>query len=188
MGLNAQVNLPIPEDVHKAIVFCLNSGIKSNEITNEKIDKALVHKNKPENVVISHPVILDEKNKIYRTKVLVDQSHNFFFDHQLRHLPGMLLLEAARQFGTAISHLFFDAPYDSQFILHDLGSQFVAGAEVGTDVFIDVMIIDVKIKNGKLRKMSGVGYVHQNSEIIGKITSSWSIIPAKVVRHLTRFH
>ena len=117
-----------------------------------------------------------------------DLTHKFFFDHELSHLPGILILEAARQFGTAVSHLYFNVPFESQFILHDLSSQFVAGADTDNDVFIDVMITDAKIKNNKIRGLSGVGYVHQNGQVIGKITSSWSIIPNKVVAHLTKFH
>ncbi|KAF0133557.1 MAG: A-factor biosynthesis repeat-containing protein [Candidatus Saganbacteria bacterium] len=89
-------------------------------INDKKIDNEIVHKNNAKNVVIANPIILSREKNIFRTKIVFDLSHEFFFDHSLQHLPGLLLIEAARQFGTAISHQFFDVPFDSQFILHDL--------------------------------------------------------------------
>src|SRR3989344_697829 len=187
MNLDAQKRLLISEDVHLA----MSAGIKTlfdNGDDNEKIDRKYVHKTRDGNVLISNPVIVDPEKKIYRTKLVYDPNHEFFFDHQLSHLPGMLLLEAGRQFGTAISHQFFNVPFESQFILHELNSQFVAGADRSDDVFIDVMITNAKIRKGELRSMTGIGYVHQKGEIIGKITSSWSIIPDKELGHLAKFH
>src|SRR3989338_11275546 len=124
----SQNNLLIPDKVHAAIVYSIDSGIKGEDLSGEKIDQNLVHKRLIENVIIAHPVELDNEKKIYRTKIIFDLTHKFFFDHELDHLPGILILEAARQFGTAISHLFFNIPFEYQFILHDLSSQFIAGA------------------------------------------------------------
>jgi len=188
MSAEAYGNLQIPEDIHAAIVFTIEDKGQKQGLSDKKIDNKLVHKNLVENVFITDPIILDKEKHIYRTKIIPELNHSFFFDHSLEHLPGMLILEAARQFGTAISHVFFDTPFDSQFILHELTSQFVAGAMANRDVFIDVMITNIKMKKGELRRMTGVGYVHQDNQIIGKITSSWSIIPRNIITHLTKFH
>jgi len=188
--LENQLESLIPQEAHDAIVYNIgntNTSVKI-DLSNERIDKKFVHKNRVENVLIAHPIVLSEEKKIYRTKIIADLNHTFFFDHSLGHLPGMLLLEAARQFGTTISHLYFNAPFDAQFILHDLSSRFTAGVNSVDDAFIDILITDIKMKNDKLRKMSGIGYVHQNGQVVGKIGSSWSIIPGRVLEHLTKFH
>ena len=178
----------ILKDVHEAIILGIGKDLENTTLNSDRIDKKIVHKKIIENVIISHPIELDKEKNVYRTKVIVDPTHKFFFDHELSHLPGMLLIEAVRQFGTALSHLFFNAPFDSQFILHEVSSKFIGGADIKYETFIDGIFTDIVMKKGKPRKLSGTAYIHQNGQIIGSIASSWLIIPNKVLTHLTKFH
>ncbi|MGH6656425.1 MAG: ScbA/BarX family gamma-butyrolactone biosynthesis protein [Actinocrinis sp.] len=56
---------------------------------------ALVGRTNEANVVVGNLVARDERT--VSTAVLVDVNHPVLFDHPLDHVPGMLLLEAARQ-------------------------------------------------------------------------------------------
>jgi len=182
-------NIVIPEDVQKAIISGINQpnlGIKAD---GDKIDKKYVHKYWDENVVISNVSAVDEEKKIFRVKLIIDTTHKFFFDHSLKHVPGILMLEASRQFATAVSHLYFGAPFNSQFILHSLGTTFTAEADAEYDVLMDGMIFDIVLRKRELRKMKGVAYIHQNNKVVGSVASAWSIVPADVLARLgNKFH
>ncbi|MDT0302379.1 ScbA/BarX family gamma-butyrolactone biosynthesis protein [Streptomonospora wellingtoniae] len=53
----------------------------------------------PRNVVVTDPVITSERTS--RSAVKADFSHPHLFDHPLDHIPGNLLIEAARQAAVA---------------------------------------------------------------------------------------
>ncbi|MCY0934581.1 ScbA/BarX family gamma-butyrolactone biosynthesis protein [Streptomyces sp. H34-S4] len=60
---------------------------------------ASVGRRDPYNVVITRPVAAGES--AFAATVLSDTTHPHLFDHQLDHVPGNLLLEAARQLAAA---------------------------------------------------------------------------------------
>lgn len=177
------------EAAHKAVIAGSANNPKPAELSVNKVDKKLVHKTMEENVLISKPIALDPGKGVYRAKIIADLSHPFFFDHPLGHLPGILLLEAVRQFGTALSHLFYNAPFDSQFILHEINAQFIADVPSGQETVIDGVVTDVVMKKQILRKMKGTAYVCQNNRVLGVVSSAWSIVPSKVMNKLDKkFH
>jgi hypothetical protein len=66
-----------------------------------------------------------ELEEVYHAGLNVDPTHAFFFEHPNEHVPGMMLLEAARQFALACWHLFGHiAVRDSQFIMNELKAVF----------------------------------------------------------------
>ena len=177
------------EAAHKALIVGLAKNQRGAELSGTKVDKKLVHKTMAENVLIAQPIALDPGRGIYRTKLIADLSHPFFFDHPLGHLPGILLLEAVRQFGTALSHLFYNTPFDSQFILDEINSRFIAEVSSDRETVIDGVVTDVVLKKHVLRSMKGTAYICQNDRVLGMIASTWSIVPAKVMARLdNKFH
>lgn len=60
---------------------------------------ASVGRRDPYNVVITQPIATEES--AFAATVLSDTTHPHLFDHQLDHVPGNLLLEAARQLAAA---------------------------------------------------------------------------------------
>lgn len=157
------------------------------DIPDIKVDKKLVHKKYDENVFISEPIILNTKDKIYRIRVIPDFSHKFFFDHELKHLPGMLLMEAARQFGTAYSHKYLKVPFGPQFILDEFGAKFTAGALSDLPVYMDGIVTGMIVsKKNEIRRLMASAYLHQNKVILGNIFSSWSILPDKMLDRIAK--
>jgi hypothetical protein len=61
-----------------------------------RVDAAVVGRGNPYNVVIAQP-------RDGRARLVVATDHPVLFDHELDHVPGMLQLEAVRQFATAIT-------------------------------------------------------------------------------------
>ncbi|ORT60040.1 AfsA-related hotdog domain-containing protein [Streptomyces sp. CB03238] len=67
--------------------------------THVAANPATVGRRDPYNVVITRPVPAGEST--LAATVLPDTTHPHLFDHQLDHIPGNLLLEAARQLSAA---------------------------------------------------------------------------------------
>jgi len=170
---------------HRAVIKGSACDPEAAELSGAKIDKKFVHKTLTDNVLISEPIALDRARGLYRARIIADLSHPFFFDHPLGHLPGILLLEAVRQFGTAVSHLFYNAPFDSQFILHEIGAKFTAQVPADRITVIDGVESDLVMKKGVLRSLTGTAYVCQSDRVLGVVTSAWSVIPARVMNKLS---
>ena len=150
-----------------------------HEISEDIIEKKFVHKINTQNVVISHPTRLSED--VFRARVMTPLKNDFFFDHSYDHAPGMLLIEAFRQLGTAISHLYFNVPFDYVFILYDMHTKFEKYTLLDEPIYIDFTILDKKIKAGIARKLNGQGLVKQGNAITCEFVSSWAMLPKALV-------
>ncbi len=63
--------------------------------------------------------------KIFYADLVIDSGHSFFFEHPNDHVPGVMLIEAARQFTTACSHIYGKVPlHGVQFVLSQYNSKF----------------------------------------------------------------
>ena len=62
----------------------------------QRASKQLTHKHKPENILISDPIRVNENT--FDMSILIDEECEMMHDHQTGlHVQGMLLLEASRQ-------------------------------------------------------------------------------------------
>lgn len=147
----------------------------------QKIDRVLVHKQLLQNVLISQPEPINSELDIYRCKVLIPYDNSFFFDHEYTHVPGMLAIEAIRQMGTAVSHLFYGISFDMNFLLHDAHINFINYISLQKDIYIDLPVKVLKFKKDKARKFEATGYIHQEGEILCSMNSSWTVLPKKVL-------
>ncbi|MEH2437109.1 MAG: AfsA-related hotdog domain-containing protein [Nostoc sp.] len=137
------------------------------------IDRNLVHKDKEENVLISHLEKLHEDLII--GEVLQNLSHSFFYEHPKDHIPGLYILEAARQFGTALSHLYYDLPLGTSFILNNLQAQFHHFAETSIPLFVMARISDKVYVNNKLFHLDSRVLFVQNEQIIAEVNGNFKI-------------
>ena len=96
------------------------------------MDKSVVHKHHQQNAFISRFERVDDDHPDDVIGQLhLDSEHPFFFEHPLDHYPGLMLVEAGRQFGTAVAHLLYGVPSDTSFILNGLRVDFTHFAELG---------------------------------------------------------
>lgn len=173
-------NLNVIEEVPSFKIYTLDQF----PAPSEPLDKRFVHKIFENNVVIKNPIRIDSSKHIYRSKILVPLSNTFFFDHMYEHIPGMMLIEAFRQFGTAISHIYFNIPFDYSFILYNMNTEFKTYTKIQSDAFVDFVITDIKYKHSIARKFVGVGFVHQDNLLTSKFESSWAVLPNSLLNKL----
>jgi len=63
--------------------------------------------------------------------------HPYFFEHDRQHLPGLYIIEAGRQLGLAVPHLFLDVGYDYHSVLDGCDMSFSGFATLTDPLFID---------------------------------------------------
>ena len=151
------------------------------------VDKKIVHKHEQSNVFVSRaePVSDDNPDEIIGQLALSDD-HPFFFEHPLDHYPGLMLIEAGRQFGTTVAHLLYDVPFETVFILNGLRVDFTSFAELGKPVFVNSTVSEKEFKRGMLTSMLYEGNFVQNEEAIGFMAGRWHIYPKKVMARMRR--
>lgn len=116
-----------------------------------RLDRHLVHKEQPENVLL---VRLDRvAPDVVVAEVLQNTSHAFFYEHAKDHVPGLYLIEAARQFGIALAHLYYDVPLDRPFIMDDLHVRFFRFAETARPLFVIGHVHEKSYQDGHLAHM-----------------------------------
>ncbi len=151
------------------------------------VDKGIVHKHQQENVFVSRAELIDDDNPDdIIGQLVLPADHPFFFEHPLDHYPGLMLIEAGRQFGTWVAHLFYGVPNDTAFILNGLKVDFTSFAELGKPVFVNSSVSEQEHKRGMLTSMLYEGNFVQNEESIGYMSGRWHIYPKKVRARMRR--
>ncbi|UWP94060.1 hypothetical protein K3X13_15390 (plasmid) [Aliiroseovarius crassostreae] len=78
----------------RRIIYCRPSGRRAAHKTGEHSMTVLDRRMNRRNIVLNYGQGDEEQS---RARLIVDQTHPFFFDHPLDHVPGLLLLEGAVQ-------------------------------------------------------------------------------------------
>lgn len=72
------------------------------------------------------PIENFQKENIFYSELLVDKRHTYFFEHAQEHVPGMMIMEAARQFALACCHVFGKTPLKgTQSALNKFNASFI---------------------------------------------------------------
>jgi len=151
-----------------------------------RLEQALVHKSDSINVFVGHieqvpPTAQGHDN--YLASMIIDTDHPFFFEHALDHVPGLMLIEGVRQVGTAISHMFYDVPFDLTFILNWLEVKFVDFAELQDPLLISMAITDKTYRRERLTGLACECHWLQHEQSIGTMDARWSFSsPATLAR------
>ncbi|MBL1278481.1 MAG: hypothetical protein COB30_020595 [Ectothiorhodospiraceae bacterium] len=142
-----------------------------------RIDRNIVHKYKDENVFIGD--VRKTAENTFECEMVFDDEHKFFFEHRIDHVPGLLMLEAARQMGTAICHLFYDVDYNYSFIIDFSNISFKNFTELNKKITVRTVIeADVRKKNRKI--FSGKSFVIQDDVVIAEVESTWRCLHKKL--------
>ena len=159
-------------------------GINVKENVTKKVDKALAHKAKDENVLITTPVKTDTSN--YESLLMVNDSCAEMSDHVTgKHLQGLMLAEAARQMFMACTELF---DYDDKqkfnygYILNNFDINFKAFL-FPFDVNIKMKVLNKKWEDIKLHKAVEIEFSQKG--IVGcVISASGTGFPKKILKHV----
>lgn len=152
------------------------------------LDRKLVHKDHDENVFISRFEPLSEDHPDdFIGQLYLDKTHPFFFEHPLDHVPGLMMVEAGRQLGTAVAHACYDVPLgETVFILNGMEVDFTGFAELDRPVFVNSSVSEKKFKRGMLSQMFYHGNFVQNEQPIGFMSGRWNIYNKKVMQRMRR--
>ncbi|MCP4133141.1 MAG: hypothetical protein GY754_19395 [bacterium] len=109
-------------------------------------------------------LILEKNKKISKSNVFfaslhVDPEHEYFFEHSNDHAPGMMLIETARQFLTACTHIYGGVPLT--------GINFILSA-------LDVMFTDYVLMSHPCRIKGNVDVRFTNDD------GAWTDLEARV--------
>ncbi|MGP1371182.1 MAG: beta-ketoacyl synthase N-terminal-like domain-containing protein [Almyronema sp.] len=125
-----------------------------------RIDKALVHKDNASNVLIARVEQL--QTDFILAEVAQDIGHTFFYEHPKDHVTGLYIIEAARQFATVLSHLYYDVPMGMAFVLDEMQAQFFTFAETRQALFAIAEVSDKLTVDGQLVQMQVTISIVQN--------------------------
>ncbi len=132
-----------------------------------------VHKDHPENLLLEQLTQQDECN--YILKIANSTTHSFFYEHPKDHVPGLYLIEAARQAPVAICHHYLGVDFTKPFILNDLQVQFSNFAETDTDLHMHVFIeARTPVENQKVGYYCEI-HIYQGELPIGQFKSRFVV-------------
>ena len=152
-----------------------------------QLDKKWVHKHQLENAFVSRVEPIGEGHPDdFVAQLFLDSSHSFFFEHPLDHYPGLMLVEAGRQLGTAVAHIEYNVPLDAVFILNGLNIDFSSFAELDQPVFVNSSVTEKEMRRGSLVAMLYSGHFIQNETEIGFMSGRWHMYSKRTMQRMRR--
>lgn len=152
----------------------------------DRIDGKYVHKRDPRNVLLTYVRRRAGEADSFEAEMVHDIEHPFFFEHPLDHIPAMMLVEAGRQLGIAVSHLFLGVPFDRMFATRSFDIHFCDFAELHAPVLIVGTITDRRYHRGELLHLRLDGNFSQGGRELGGMGGSWSMLKPPVWRRYRR--
>ncbi len=143
-----------------------------------------VHKTFDKNRLLSWLSFETHQNstRVYTAKVRIVPDHEYFFEHDRRHLPGLYIIEAGRQLGLAVPHLFLDVGYDYAFVLDGCDMSFSGFANLTNELFIQATILNSVYRKGKLQSLSFDGTFLQNNVPLVRYQSHIRLIHERLLK------
>jgi len=145
-----------------------------------RIDKRYVHKCQEDNVLISDIRRISTDPEEFECDMVVDPQHPFFFEHPSDHVPGMMLIEAGRQVGIAVSHLFLNVPFGTAFISKEFNVRFEALAQLDEPITIRTRFSNSTFRHGALSEGILHGTVLQCGKVVASLQGDWRMYPREI--------
>lgn len=157
---------------------------ETNHSNFRHIDKKFTHKNIETNSLVGRIEKVDSAPDTYISQAIVSTEHPFFFEHEVDHIPGLFIIEYARQVSMACSHLFLDVPLSSVFIMDRLDTQFIAIPDTEKPLFAIISRDNIKLKQGRVAKQDWKIEIVQNSKLIASLIGGQTILPKALFSRL----
>lgn len=152
----------------------------------ERIERRYVHRHDPRNVLLAWVRPRPGEPDTYEARMVHDVEHPFFFEHPLDHIPAMMLVEAGRQLGIAISHLYLGVPLGRMFATRSFDIRFSEFAELHAPVDIVGTVTDLRYRRDQLLHVRLDGAFSQDGNPLGSMGGSWSMLDPAVWRRYRR--
>lgn len=126
------------------------------------------------------------KKDTFFANLYTPPEHKFFSPPNLKHISGMQITEAARQFAIASCHKFGAVPFeDVTFLLQSLISEFYQYAKVSMPIKMRAIAKEIKLSKDKSWNYVDMEItVYQENVEISKVKTIATILPIKVYKRL----
>ncbi len=127
------------------------------------------------------------KSDIIYANMYVNKAHDFFFEHDNEHVPGIMIMETFRQFCVAVNHVFGKVPVkDAQLVLECLDSKYFKYTELGIPITLKGYIKDYKWDDAKgyWTYLDFESDVIQNNNLVAHFRLYGQIISTKLFKRL----
>jgi 2-oxo-3-(phosphooxy)propyl 3-oxoalkanoate synthase len=155
-------------------------------MSEQRIDGRYVHKLVPRNVLLARVERKPGDPEQYEAEMVMDMEHPFFFEHPLDHIPAMMLVEAGRQLGIAISHMFLDVPFGYLFATQAFAIRFTEFAELHEPVVITVQVSDKRFRRKMIVGLRLEASFAQRASELGRMTGEFAMMPPELWRRYRR--
>lgn len=104
------------------------------------ITPALAHVGCDANLLVRSVEAIGEHT--YRSVFTIDGTHPYLYENPAiaNHVSGTTFIDMGRQALKAISHIFYEVPIDSRFVLHGIDVEFLRWAKLGVDIDFSVTV------------------------------------------------
>ena len=143
------------------------------------------HKVRPENVLIKNLKCTDSSKGQYQSELIVDQSHSFLYDYPFAvdHVPGLVIIEAAKQMSCVVAHEYWDIPMEYAFAPLKASSKFIRFVELEpAPLLIGTLSYKSVMKGICLADM--VTEVFQESNKMGALKSKFVFIVPEIYKKI----
>jgi hypothetical protein len=174
----------LSKSIDKLLALAKSQGVECLTQQLELATPRLTHKSKAENILISKPVNICDRQ--YKFQLIIGSDLDRLSDHVTgEHIGAMLLIEAARQGGIGVLELEFPETEEDAwgYILHKFDTEFSQYAfPIPTDIYISVE--EDNVKNANQRSISlGVRF-YQNTSCISEMTIGVQLLRKKLLKKI----
>jgi len=152
----------------------------------QRLPRKLVHKSFDKNVLVARTDLVEVN--LFAAEITQDTEHDYYYEHAQDHVPGLYMIEAARQAATAIVHEYYQVPFGYKFILNDLSSSFSGFAELNAPLFMGLVFSDLIFKNGIVDRARASVSFFQSGKLIGSMQSQAVIFAPDNYNHVRDGH
>jgi A-factor biosynthesis hotdog domain len=161
------------------------------------LDKRLVHKSYDENVLVSHIEAVRGRNKFekgdtgaigrtdhFRGVLCVHHNHPFFFERGSGHVPALYLFEAIRQMSSAVAHMFYNVPIETEVVVTESSAQFRNMATLDDPIIAEKTLSKHVYRKGRLVKMNMSVIIRQGALEIARMSSNLVLLTKQQLNYL----
>jgi hypothetical protein len=131
-----------------------------------------------------------KRENSFIANIYANPTHPYFFEHPLDHVPGLLILEACRQVGTAGFHIYGKVPIQEvEMMLAELNAKFHNYLEINSPIDVAIFAEHVKQhKKGYWSSASMKAFVFQNGYKIAEVKVVGNGIDKKTLNRIRSRH
>jgi hypothetical protein len=160
------------------------------------LDRRLVHKSYDENVLVSHIEAMrdpkeggnagtTERVDHFRGVLCVHPDHLFFFDRRGGgHVPALYLFEAIRQMSSAIAHMFYKVPIETEVAVAESWAQFRNMATLGDPIIAEKTFSKHVYRKSRLVRMHMSVVIRQGTLEIARMSSDLVLLTGQQLSYL----